>query len=222
MQPLYSSDSDDDVQDEPEVEVRVHHCESCEQLVVLELVDEQRHQAVKCPTCRVQLTLLQNDGAISRFTTCLVPTCENYLSTAVATDSRNRCEGNRTDKHGSCNIKTATLTLEDAEMYIYDTDTSSYEEDDPRAVRRLKARVADARAFVAGSGTHHRSKGGSHTSAAREKHSKAAKSKSFVRRYYLAALAERIAEVQRLADGRKKYAKLLEEAEKVRGQVGNK
>lgn len=223
MHPTYDIESDDESQDEPELEIRVYRCDhTCQQLVVLELVDDERRRAAVCPVCKRELTWLRTDAEISRFTTCLVPTCANYLSTSVGTDQKGRCEGARSDKKVPCRIDTTPLTLADAEMYIYGADTSTYEETDPKPVRRLKAKLADARAFVASSGTHHRSKGGSHTSAAREKHSGAARSKGFVRRYYIAGLKERIDAVRQLPGGAKTYASLLTDAESVIGQVSNK
>ncbi|HLG60460.1 MAG TPA: hypothetical protein VKY19_00900 [Ktedonosporobacter sp.] len=58
--------------------------------------------------------------------------------------------------------------------------------------RQLKAVLQQAESFISSSGSHHRSKGGSHTSSATEKHSGAMKGKKNVRTKYIERLQEAI------------------------------
>jgi hypothetical protein len=214
-----ATDSDEDV----EIEVRAYtSAHPCDKIVILELVDEERRQAQHCPHCQGALTWLKNGAGLDRFPTCVVPTCTQYLSTAANSDTQGRCVGDRTDKAGRCNRKLDTIAPGDVELYVYGDNEQGYADEDPGAVRRLKSRMADARAFIRSSGTHHASKGGSHTKGAREKHSRASKSKAFVRNYYVDELQARITAVESLPNGAKTYAALLTDARRAVKEVENK
>jgi len=208
-----------DLNDEPEVEIRPYACPTCEKLIIFELVDEERYQAYVCPKCESDMTLLTKQ-TIGKYTTCTVPTCGFYLSTVAAGDTDERCEGKRSDKKTKCLKVLHTLTMDDAADYIYDAKPEG-DEDMPGAVRRLRARVAAAKSFVAGSGTHHRTKPGAHTSADREKHSAASGSKAKVRNYYIAQLEEAIAGVRDLQNAGT-YSKVVNEAKSTIGAVQSK
>lgn len=80
--------------------------------------------------------------------------------------------------------------------------------------KQLKALIQKAESFVSGSGTHHKSKGGSHTSAATEKHSAAMKGKKLVRDKYI----EQLQQAMEKASNKK----LISEAKNVVKSVQNK
>lgn len=80
--------------------------------------------------------------------------------------------------------------------------------------RQLKALIEQAEKFIKSSGTHHRSKGGSHTATATETHSSAMKSKKTVRAKYIERLQEAISAATDKA--------LIKEGESMIKQMGNK
>lgn len=85
-----------------------------------------------------------------------------------------------------------------------------------KAERRLIALLQKAQSFVEGSGTHHRSKGGKHTSSATEMHSSAHKGKKMVRDSYAS-------DIQDLLDsGQVNDSKLIKQAKEMIGKVENK
>jgi hypothetical protein len=167
---------------------------TCSRLYVSD-VDEDLSdgEPPKCPTCDKKMTDVEKPEI---YTTCVALGCSSYLST-VATGDGGRCEGNRGPKKTSvCKLPLVELTFEEIDDLPEGLEDEVVTATGPDAsARRLKAAIVRAEKWVAGSGSHHRSKGGSHTSSATEKHSAASKSKAQVRDSMAAQLDELIKEV---------------------------
>jgi hypothetical protein len=188
---------------------------TCNQLYVSD-VDEDLSTGIapKCPTCGKTLVDVDNPEI---YTTCVAVGCKQYLST-VATGDGGRCEGNRGPKKSSvCKLPLVELSfdeIDDLPEGLVDEVADETGSDAP--ARRLKAAIARADKWVAGSGSHHRSKGGSHTSSAREKHSAASKSKAQVRDSMAAQIKELMTEV---SESKSSDPSLLKKAEVARKAV---
>ncbi|MGH8952122.1 MAG: hypothetical protein ACRDX9_11915 [Acidimicrobiia bacterium] len=160
------------------------------------------------------------ESELKHYATCIEPYCSMYLSTVCAPDAKGRCEGKRGDKHGACMKSLVELDDEAVQDLVPDNRSTKGDEKDPGPVRRLRALIAKAESWIGGSGTHHRSTGGPHTSGAQEKHSGAHASKSLVRDRYADQLIELATEVN--ATYGKTYASLVKQgqdtAKKVKGK----
>ncbi|MBV1853042.1 hypothetical protein [Catellatospora tritici] len=188
----YNSDDESDA--EPEYANYAYNCTKCDRVRVLTLDEEGRRSAKTCPQCEAKMVWYKDDDALSRFHTCLIVTCSNYLNTVATGDTGGRCDGDRTDKKGACNKKLEVLT-EEIVQALPDSTIVDEDEGDPKPVRQLKALTQQSNAWVKGSGSHHRSTSGAHTSSAREKHSAASGSKDKVRDRFIENLEGLIAEV---------------------------
>ncbi|MDI1465706.1 hypothetical protein QEZ54_32515 [Catellatospora sp. KI3] len=189
----------DDEFEEPEYPNKVFKCTTCGKFKILTLTEEEMRRAQACPKCDTKLVWAKDDDALSGFPTCAIVTCSQYLSTAATGDTIDRCEGKRTDKKGDCKKPLEVLTME-AVQALPDSSVEEVDDSDAKPVRQLKALTKQSLAWVKGSGSHHRSTGGSHTSAAREKHSAASGSKDKVRDRFIENLKELIAQVGDLTE----------------------
>jgi hypothetical protein len=121
--------------------------------------------------------------------------------------------------HMSTNVSGNCLQCGKAKAHLSDTpafvQVVADEQDASPADRRLKAEMQAAYSFIHSSGSHHKSTGGSHTAAAKQKHSKAHGSKKQVRQSYISQLTE-------LKDADGVSPKLKAEAENLIKQVAAK
>jgi hypothetical protein len=207
---------------EYEKDVTTNHpylCNHCERVWVLALsADPAAPSEWTCPGCGK--TILPLDVTAREYRTCLTPTCSQYLSTVATHDSRDRCEGKRSDKKGLCLVALAGLDHAHLQTLPADRAEESGEKKDPAAVRRLRSEMAKVESFIDSSGTHHASKGGKHTRGATQTHTAAHGSKKQVRDDYQQSLEKLADAVEELDDPA--YRKLVKEARHLANQVHNK
>jgi hypothetical protein len=207
------------MQSEPETTKYAVLHEPCTRIYIIEVpVNEYTGEPVDCPRCNSnrETVEIQSDDH-RRYSTCVEATCSQYLSSAPNSDGRGRCEGQRTDKSGTCNAALEELSFALIDELPADNALDPEDDRDPAEVRRLKSEIQKVRRWIQGSGAHHRSKGGSHTAQATQTHSAAHGAKKRVRNAYSA-------ELKRLAGAvdAKKYATLVQEANGLANDVLNK
>lgn len=160
-------------------------CEVCDLITVVDQAsDESYESSIDCPNGHVGAARDASDRGIK---TCTAAGCSNYLKVVIGfTD----CEGRRGS--GECGKALIELTT-DAVADLPDPVVAEGEK--TKAQRQLDAILQRAEKYIGGSGSHHRSKGGAHTSTARETHSAAASAKKQDRDWYveqIEALMEKV------------------------------
>lgn len=164
------------------------YCESCG-LSVVQLSGKPGKPT--CPGCNKIAKYLDSEDALGKYDICPNDKCENYLK-VTHSNSKRRCQAKivGSKRASPCNSQVDKLDFDlvDEIGYVNLEKQQDEEEDEdasePKIVRQLKTFIKAAQGFVQGAGTHHRSKGGAHTSSAREMHSSAHKSKKQVRERY--------------------------------------
>jgi hypothetical protein len=205
---------DFDVVEEAEVQV-LHEAVECMTCLRINIVEAAGGQ-VRCGYCGGYTKVITN---IERHT-CLEPRCTQFLSSSPTFDLKLLCQGRIGANGRTCGQRGDELTT------VLVTELPllppiEVESGEPAAVRRLRAAMHNAEAFVASSGTHHRSTSGKHGSQSAEKHSAAMAGKASVRRLYTARIEEQRDAVQALDSGNE-YAALITEANSVIQKVQNK
>ena len=140
-------------------------CENCK----LVFNDDE---TTTCPDCESHTY----DYPDENLTYCPNKSCDLYLQGQDTTSPH--CKECSTDSK-----KTRLYSADDLDSLVVVPEKTL-----TKADRQLKDLIEKAAKFVSGSGTHHRSTGGTHTSTATEKHSGAMKGKKQVREKYIERL----------------------------------